>query len=437
MSATFSSLQVRNYRLYAVGGLISNVGTWMGRVGQDWLVLTQLTDHSSTALGTVTGLQFLPFLVLAPWTGMIADRFPKRRILLTTQTVLMLTAGLLAVLTLTGAVALWHVYVLAFLQGVATAVDNPARQTFVSEMVGADHLANAVALNSASFNAGRLIGPGVAGLLIAWLGTGPALAANAVSFLAVLAALLAMRASELHPAPLARGRGRIREGIAYVRGRPDIQLVMLLVFVLGTFGMNFQLTMALMATTVFHRGPGEYGALGSIMAIGSLSAALLSARRPRPRLRVLLVALAGFTIASAAAALAPTYAAFAVALAACGLTALTALTTANALVQLSVDAAVRGRVMALYMAIFMGGTPIGAPLIGRLGDLAGARWTIGVGSIAVGLTVAIVGALLWRRENVQVSYAPGRRPHWQVTVGPPPGSGPDDEPTLEMPDRAT
>ncbi|HOA02203.1 MAG TPA: MFS transporter [Dermatophilaceae bacterium] len=401
-SATFASLRVHNYRRYAAGGLVSNAGTWMGRVAQDWLVLTELTDHSSTALGVATGLQFAPFLLLAPWSGMIADRFPKRRILLATQTTLAVTALLLGILTVSGVVQLWQVYALAFVQGLAQAIDNPARQAFVVEMVGPGHLANAVALNSASFNAGRLIGPGVAGLIIAAYGTGVAMVVNSLSFVLLLVALLAMRADELQPAPLARGRGRIREGLVYVRGRTDIKVILVLVFVLGTFGMNFQITTALMATQAFGKGPTEFGILGSIMAIGSLSAALLSARRARPRLRVLLVALAGFTVATGLAAVAPTYELFALALIPCGLTALTALTTANTLVQLSVDPAMRGRVMALYMAIFLGGTPIGAPLIGRLGDWAGPRWTIGVGSVAVGLSVVIVGGWLVKRENVDM-----------------------------------
>ena len=408
-SATFASLRVHNYRLYAAGGLISNSGTWMGRVAQDWLVLTELTDHSASALGIATGLQFAPFLLLAPWSGMIADRFPKRRILLATQSTLLATALLLGALTVTGAVQLWHVYALALVQGLAQAVDNPARQAFVSEMVGPGLLANAVALNSASFHAGRMIGPGVAGLLIAAYGTGVAMLANAASFPLLIVALLVMRARELQPAPLARGRGQIREGLAYVRGRPDLQVVMVLVFVLGTFGLNFQITTALMATRAFGKGPTEFGLLGSVMAIGSLSAALLSARRARPRLRVLLLALAGFTVASGLAALAPTYEWFAVALVPCGLAALTAMTTANALVQLPVDPSVRGRVMALYMAIFMGGTPIGAPLIGRLGDWAGPRWTIGVGTIAVGLSVLVVGGWLVRRENGKVGTS--TQPH--------------------------
>ncbi|MEP6649314.1 MAG: MFS transporter [Lapillicoccus sp.] len=418
MSPTFASLSVRNYRIYASGSLVSNVGTWMGRVGQDWLVLTQLTDHSSSALGLVTGLQFLPFLLLAPVTGMIADRFSKRHVLMTTQSFLALSAMALAVLTLTGHVELWHVYVIAFLQGVATAVDNPARQSFVSEMVPKDRLTNAVALNSASFNAGRLIGPGVAGLVIAAVGTGWALLVNGLSFGFVLASLLAMRVRDLRPTPRARGKGQIRQGLAYVRSRPDVMLVMALVFVLGTFGMNFQITTALMATKEFHEGATEYGMLGSIMAIGSLAGALLAARRKAPRLRVLLIALAGFTVATAVGALAPNYEVFALALVPIGLSSLTALTTANAMVQLSVDPQMRGRVMALYMAVFMGGTPLGAPIIGWLGDVLGPRWTIGIGTVAVGLSLVAVAAYLHRRENVQVRYESHRRPRFSITVEP-------------------
>jgi MFS family permease len=409
VSPTFAALSTYNYRVYAAGALVSNIGTWMGRVAQDWLVLTQLTAHSSTALGTVTGLQFLPFLVLAPWSGLVADRFDKRKIMLVTQSLLAVTALALALLTLSGTVVLWHVYVLAFVQGIATAVDNPARQTIVSEMVPRRQLSNAVALNSASFNAGRLIGPAAAGLLIAAYGTGASMLLNAVSFLPVLGSLLAMRVGELAPAPRSRGRGQIREGLAYVRGRWDIKLIMVLIFVLGTFGMNFQITIALMATKEFAKGPTEYGLLGSVMAIGSLSGALLAARRERPRLRILLGALVAFTVAAALAALAPTYELFALALVPCGLAALTAMTTANALVQMSVDPAMRGRVMALYMAIFMGGTPLGAPLIGRLGDWAGPRWTIGVGSVAVGLTLAVVAVVLARRGTVEVSDHPARQ----------------------------
>ena len=418
MSPTFASLSIRNYRIYALGAIVSNVGTWMGRVAQDWVVLTELTDHSASALGIVTGLQFLPMLLLAPWTGAVVDRFPKRSLLLLTQAVLGLTALVGGLLVVTGAAQLWHFYLLALMTGVATAFDNPARQTFVSEMVPRERLSNAVALNSASFNLGRLIGPAVAGLVIAGIGSGQALLVNSLSFVTVIVALLALRASELTPAPRVTGRGSAREGLRYVRGRPDIILVMVLIFVLGTFGMNFQITIALMATQVFGRGAEDYGLLGSIMAIGSLSAALLAARRSEPRLRVLLLSLVGFTFAAGFAALAPTYATFAVALAACGLTALTTMTTANAMVQMRTDPVMRGRVMALYMAIFFGGTPIGAPLIGWVGDVLGPRWTIGIGAAAVGITLVAVSFWLARHENVEVTYSSQRRPRVRVSSAP-------------------
>lgn len=418
MSPTFASLSIRNYRIYALGAIVSNVGTWMGRVAQDWVVLTELTDHSASALGIVTGLQFLPMLLLAPWTGAVTDRYPKRVLLLVTQAMLGLAALAGGVLVVTGTAQLWHFYLLALVTGIATAFDNPARQTFVSEMVPRERLSNAVALNSASFNLGRLIGPAVAGLVIAGIGSGQALLVNSLTFVSVIIALLCMRASELTPAPRVTGRGSALEGLRYVRGRPDIVLVMVLIFVLGTFGMNFQITIALMATQVFDRGAEDYGLLGSIMAVGSLSAALLAARRSEPRLRVLLTSLAGFALAAGAAALAPTYVTFAIALAACGLTALTVMTTANAMVQMRTEPMMRGRVMALYMAIFFGGTPLGAPIIGWIGDVLGPRWTIGVGAVAVGITLAGVAVWLARHENVEVTYSSQRRPRVRITSAP-------------------
>lgn len=426
MSSTFASLSIRNYRIYAFGAIVSNVGTWMGRVAQDWVVLTELTDHSASALGIVTGLQFLPMLLLAPWTGAVTDRYPKRALLMVTQTVLGLTALIGGLLVITGSAQLWHFYTLALMTGIASAFDNPARQTFVSEMVPAKRLANAVALNSASFNLGRLIGPAVAGVMIGVVGTGPTLLVNSVTFAAVLVALSSMRASELSPAPRITGRGSALEGLHYVRGRPDIMLVLVLIFVLGTFGMNFQITIALMATQVFGRGAEGYGLLGSVMAIGSLSGALLAARRSAPRLRILLISLVGFTVAATAAALAPTYIFFGIALAACGLTSLTVMTTANAMVQMRTDPMMRGRVMALYMAIFFGGTPLGAPIIGWIGDVLGARWTIGIGAIAVGITLVVVSFWLAKHENVEVSYSSQRRPRVQVIA----------EPTEAMPEAA-
>ncbi|MFV0462427.1 MAG: MFS transporter [Nostocoides sp.] len=415
MSPMFASLSVRNYRWWAAGALVSNVGTWMARVAQDWLVLTVLTNHSSIALGTVTALQFAPFL-LAPLGGVIADRFNQRHILMVTQALLGLNSLILGLMVVTGTAQLWHVYALALAQGLTTAVDNPARQVFVSEVVPEEQLANAVALNSASFNTGRLFGPGIAGLLIAWWGTGPVFLINAASFAAVLFALAILDTSRIRSTVASRGRGSIIEGVRYVAGRPDLQLVMFLVFILGTFGMNFQITNALMATKVFDKGPGEYGLLGSIMSIGSLAAALLTARRERPRLTVLFIALLGFVVFVGASAVAPTYAAFAILLVPVGLTALTAMTTAMTYMQTHVDAQVRGRVMALYMMIFMGGTPIGAPIIGWIGDVFGPRWTLGIGAVVVGLTVVGVVAWLGLRKNMRMSFDRERTPHWVATV---------------------
>lgn len=407
---TFASFAVHNYALFFTGAVVSNIGTWMYRVAQDWLVLTILTDHSSSSLGYVTGLQFLPIPFLAPYAGSVADRFPKRRILMGTQALLGLNALVMFLLVATGHAQLWHVYLLAFLTGIVTAFDNPTRQAFVSEMVPQHLISNAVGLNSASFNGARLLGPGIAGLMIAAWGVAPAMLVNAMSFLAVLASLAFMKADQLMPAPMRKnGKGAIREGMRYVWHRPDIMVVMLMVFMLGTFGMNFQITNALMATRIYGKGPGEYGLLGSIMAIGTLAAALIAARRSRPRLRILLSALGGFALCTALLGAAPNYWTYAVVLVPTGLCALTMMTCANATVQLASDPEVRGRVMALYMAIFMGGTPLGAPLIGWVGDVFGPRWTIWVGSLACGLT--FVGVTLWfmRHRGVRMRLRTGLR----------------------------
>jgi MFS family permease len=405
VSPTFRSLAIPNYRLWATGAIVSNTGTWMQRVAQDWLVLTVLTRDSGVAVGITTGLQFAPMLLLAPVAGTIADRFDRRRVLLATQTASGLLALLLGLLVVTDVARLWHVYALAFGLGVAAAVDGPARQAFVSELVPLADLPNAVGLNSASFHAGRLIGPGIAGLLIGWLGTGPVFWINAATFGAVVLSLRRMRIGDLTPAPrAARGRGAVREGLRYVRSRPDLMLILVIVGLVGTFGLNFGLTTALMARLVFDKGSGEYGLLGSIMAIGSLAGALIAARRPNPRLRLVVGATIAFGACSVVAALMPTYVLFAVALVPVGLAALTLMTAANAAVQVSTPPAMRGRVMALYMAVFMGGTPIGSPLIGWVGQQYGARWTILLGG-GVALVTAL-GAVTWL--GVVRGWRPGR-----------------------------
>ena len=402
MSPTFQSLHNRNYRLYATGAVVSNVGTWMQRIAQDWLVL-QLTHNSGVALGITTGLQFLPMLLLAPFAGTLADRYSKRHVLIVTQASMAVLGALLGLLDITGVVQVGHVYVLALLLGVAAAVDAPARQSFVIEMVGRDDLPNAVGLNSASFNLGRVIGPALAGLLIVAVGTGPVFLINAASFGAVIFALKRMRVSELSPVPHAgRGPGQVLDGIRYVRARPDLLMVMVIVFFVGTFGLNFQMTSALMATEVFHKGAGEYGLLGSILAIGSLSGALLAARRGRPRLRLIVVAAVAFGVVEVAAGLMPSYVTFIALLIPLGLCQMTLLNSANATMQLGVDPVMRGRVMALYMAVLMGGTPIGAPLVGALAETFGARWSLIAGGLISVAAALVAGGLLARRDGLQL-----------------------------------
>jgi len=348
LSPTFRALHVRNYRVYAGGAFLSNVGTWMQRVAQDWLVL-QLTDNSGTALGITTGLQFLPMLLLSPLAGVVADRFPKRKVLFATQLMMAVPAVVLGLLAVTGTVTVWHVFVLAFLFGVGHAFDAPARQSFVIEMVGSDDLANAVGLNSASFNSARVIGPAVAGFLIAGLGsgvtaTGWAILLNAGSYAAVLISLRLLDTSRLHPVtPAPRGGGAVREGLRYVRSRPDLMLLLATVFFVGTFGMNFAMTTALIATEVFHKGAGEFGLLGSIMAVGSVVGSLLAARRNNPRLRLVVGAALVFAVVEIALGLMPTYLTFALFLPVVGLCALTMITSANATIQLTVAPQMRGR----------------------------------------------------------------------------------------------
>ena len=392
-SRLLASFFIRNYRYFFVGALISNIGTWVQRVGQDWLVLTGLTDGSAAALGIVTALQFLAIPILAPYAGAVADRIPKRKLLFITQTLLALSAFGLWALVATDVVQLWHVYAFAFAQGVITAFDNPARQSFVSEMVPPKLLPNAVGLNSTSFNGARLVGPGAAGITIAALGVAPALLFNAISFLPMLVALAMMRPSELTPAPRAKSKGATRDGLVYLKSRPDLIIVLVIVFMLGTFGMNFQIYNATMATQAFGKGATEYGMLGTIMAVGTLAGALMAARRVKPSFRTLMVSLVGFSVSAALLTIAPNYTLYSVLLVPAGFFALTVMTTANASVQLATAPEFRGRVMAIYVAIFVGGTPLGAPIIGWIGELWGPRASIAIGAVATGLTA--IGVLIY------------------------------------------
>ncbi len=417
MSPTFRALHNRNYRLYAAGGVVSNTGTWMQRIAQDWLVL-QLHHGSAaqagTALGITTGLQFLPILLFSAYAGVLADRFPKRRLLSMTQAFMGLTSLVLGTLAVTGAVQPWMVFALAFVFGVGTAFDAPTRQSFVSEMVHPDDLANAVGLNSASFNLARIVGPAISGLLIGALGggvraTGWVILVNGLSYGFVIFALRRMRAADLTPSDLVvRGRGQLREGLRYVRGRPDIMLILGVVFFAGTFGMNFQMTSALMATQTFHKGAGEYGILGTTMAIGSFTGALLGARRSaKPRVRLVVVAGLVFGAIEIGSGLMPSYLWFAASTPLLGFAALTMVNAANTSVQLSTQPLMRGRVMALYMMIFQGGTPVGAPIVGWVGGTFGARYTlVGGGALTI---IGILAAVALFSRGRGFEYPFGRR----------------------------
>ncbi|KUH37494.1 MULTISPECIES: MFS transporter [Streptomyces] len=398
---TFSSLRVRNYRLFFTGAIVSNTGTWMARITQDWLVLS-LTG-SAAAVGITTALQFLPMLLFGLYGGVIADRYPKRRLLLLSQGALGLCGLTLAALTLSGHVQVWHVYLVAFLLGMVTVVDNPTRQSFVSEMVGPAHLRNAVSLNSANFQSARLVGPAVAGLLIASVGSGWAFLVNGLSFLAPLAALLLMRTAELHPvARVPRGKGQLREGLRYVAGRPELIWPIALVGFVGTFGFNFPIWLTAFADGVFHVGPGTYGLMNTLMAVGSLAGALLSARRGTSRLRMLVGAAVAFGVLEVTAAVTPSFWLFMLLLVPIGMFGLTVNVTANSFVQLATDPAMRGRVMSLYMMVFAGGTPLGAPLVGWVTDTYGARIGFATGGVVSLAAAALIGLALSRAAGLRV-----------------------------------
>ena len=394
----FRALAEPNYRTYLAGSFVSNIGTWMQRVAQDWLVL-ELSGGSGIALGITTGLQFLPMLLLSPYGGLIADRFNKQKILKLTQVWLALCATALGVLAVTGVATTVHVYAIAFAFGLGTAFDNPARQSFVPEVAGRDNLPNAIGLNSATFHAARIIGPALAGIVIAAIGSGWAILANAVSYLAFIGALLIMdsRLLRITP-PTPRAKRQIREGLTYILSQPAMLLVISVVFFVGTFGMNFQMTSALMAQQEFHRGAQDYGILGTFMAVGSLAGALIAARRraaPSGRLVVIMAVVFGFL--EIGSGLAPSYAAYAATLPVLGLVTLLTLTATNASIQLGVDPLRRGRVMSLYIMVLMGSTAIGSPIIGWIGQAMGPRWTLIIGGAVTVIGVLASSMLLRRR----------------------------------------
>ena len=384
------SFRHRNYRILFPANAVSNIGSWAQRIAQDWLVL-ELTNNNGTYLGLVTAVQFAPVLFFSLHGGKLADRFNKRKVLVLTNIMGGAASLALGVLVMTDLIALWHVFVLAAVLGISTAIDAPVRQAFTTEVVGQSDLPNAVSLNSANFNAGRLIGPAISGGLIAAFGTGPSFIINGLSYLFVIAALLKLNEKGFFHQDRPKSDGSIREGIAYAKARPDIYVVMLMVFFLATFGLNFQIFNALMATQEFGLGPASFGLMGTFIAIGSLTGAIGSARLERFR-NTKFVIKGGilFSLSIMVLSIIPSYALYILWLPICGLTALTTLVSANSIVQTSTDPAIRGRVMGLYLLIFMGGTPFGSPLIGTTTELLGIRPTIALcGGISLGASLII------------------------------------------------
>ena len=396
----FRSLHNRNFRLWSAGALVSNVGTWMQRIAQDWLILTELTHHDAAAVGFTTALQFAPQLLLVAWTGSAADRWNRRKLMLGTQATMGLLAAGLGLLTISGLVRAWHVYVFAFLLGCAAAFDAPARQTFVSEMVGEKDLSNAVALNSANFNSSRLIGPAVAGLIIAGVGAGYAFLINAASYIGVIVSLLAMRTSELHRRDRAgHGESRLRDGLRYVRSRPDLRTLLIMVGLFGALGLNFPVFISSMAVSVFHLDARGFGLLTSAMAVGSVTGALLAARREQPRLALIVASAGLFGTAYILAALMPGAVLFGLMLTLVGVFSQTVTTSSLSLAQISTDQAMRGRVMALAMMLVLGGQPLGAPLVGWIANSFGPRWALVAGAFG-GFSAMAVGAAYLRGSRL-------------------------------------
>jgi MFS family permease len=394
---SFRAFGYHNYRIWAGGAVVSNIGTWMQRTAQDWLVLTTLTHNDATAVGVVMALQFGPQLLLLPWTGAAADRFDRRKLLMATQAVMGVLALALGLLTISGLARLWHVQVFAFLFGCASAFDSPARQVFVADLVRDEDLPNAVAWNSTSFNAARMVGPAVAGLCIAVIGTGWAFIANGASFLAVLASLALLRKSELTSSGKAKRRsGGLVEGLSYVAKRPDLTIILVMLFVIGTFGFNFAIFISTMAVSVFHAGAHQFGFLSSFMAVGTVIGALLATGRKAPRFSLLANSAAVFGLGCALGAVSPDYWVFAFSLALVGVATMTLTNVSSSLMQLSTEPSMRGRVMAFRLAVVLGTTPLGAPIVGWVANNLGPRWALGLGAASGVVTAAIGWAYLKR-----------------------------------------
>jgi MFS family permease len=412
---TFAALSVPNYRRYYAGQAISLIGTWMQMTAQAWLVLT--LTHSSTAVGLVIALQTLPVLLLTPYGGVIADRGDKRRLMVALQSAMGIQALILGLLTVTGSVRVWEVGALALLLGVNNAFENPARQSFMLEMVGADHLRNAVSLNSVLVNVARTVGPAVAGILIATVGEGVCFLVNAASFIAVIASLITMDRAALSPSPPApRAPGQLREGLAYVRRTPELAVPLLMMAVVGCLTYEFQVSLPVMASRGLHAGATGFGFMTAAMGTGAVIGGLGLAARGKTGLLPLVIAAWSFGIAVALAALAPNLGFELAALALAGGASISFMATGNSTLQLTAEPSMRGRVMSLWFVAFQGSTPIGGPIIGWIMGVLGARAGLGIGAITC-IVVAAAGLAALRRLPARAPAGTVRTPVEPAAAG--------------------
>lgn len=398
---TFVSLQVRNFRLFATAHLVAVIALWMQRIAQDWLVLE--LSGSVTAVGITVAMQFAPSLLLMPLGGIVADRYSKRRILMISQGAAGLLAAVMAVLSLTGGIAVWHIYAIAFVLGLVTVIDQPARQVFVNELVGPAHLRNAISVNSSIFQLGGMIGPAVSGILITAVGGGWAFAVNAVACCFTVVMLGCLRLSELvRSTPVPRSKGQLREGLDYALGKPTILWPAMMAAFIAVFAMSLPVMMAAYADNIFRSGAAGYGLLNTLVAVGALAGALASTRRATLRLRTVIGAAGAYGVLLAVSSAAPSLPLFCAVMVMAGFAALTFLTSANQLVQTSTNVLIRGRVMSLYIMVLIGGQAIGGPLIGTLAEHLGAPWAMFIAGAVPAVAAAVIAVVLARRGQLEL-----------------------------------
>lgn len=397
----FRSLAIRNYRVWFLAAILSNVGGWMQATAQSWVVLTELTDNDAFAVGVTMSLQFGPQLLMVPIVGVIVDRMSRRNLLFITQSIFLTLSVTLGILLLANVATLWHLWAFAALFGITNSFDSPSRQTFVSDMVDETLMSNAVALNSTTFNAARLLGPALAGLLIAGIGTGWVFIFTGFGYLSTIIGLMIIQKKKLRIQERQEGKVRFSEGLVYIRTRPDLIVIFIAIFIIGALTMNFQIFSSTMAVE-FGRGAGEYGTISSILAVGSFTAALAAARRERARFRVMIISSGFLAITMAISAAMPTFWAYALSNIFIGFSTVSTLVTANGYVQTTTPSWVRGRVMTIYVAVLLGATPFGAPFTGMIANVLSPRWAVLTG--ALGAAIACALGLFWLMSTQKMRF---------------------------------